>query len=148
MDDMINNHEVLLIEDNPADARLIVEVFDGFAIKKNLTIVKDGAEAMDYLNKKGRYKDRQCPSIILLDLNLPKKDGREILKEIKQDQKLKRVPVIVLTTSRAEEDIMGSYGNYASAYLTKPNDFNEFMELIESFENFWFKWVTLPKCMD
>jgi CheY-like chemotaxis protein len=142
------NHKILLIEDNPADARLIVEAFDGYKVKNNLTIVTDGAEAMDYLNKKGKYQDRDCPSVIILDLNLPKKDGRDVLKDIKDDEKLKRIPVIVLTTSSDEKDIKYSYGNYASAYLTKPSDLGDFIELIGSFEDFWFKWVTLPKCTD
>jgi CheY-like chemotaxis protein len=142
------NHKILLIEDNPADARLIVEAFDGYKVKNNLTIVTDGAEAMDYLNKKGKYQDRDCPSVIILDLNLPKKDGRDVLKDIKDDEKLKRIPVIVLTTSSDEKDIKYSYGNYASAYLTKPSDLCDFIELIWSFEDFWFKWVTLPKCTD
>ena len=101
---------------------------------------------MDYLNKKGKYKDRECPSIIILDLNLPKKDGREVLKEIKFDEKLKMIPVIVLTTSSNEDDVKMSYGNYASAYVTKPNDLKEFVELIKSFETFWFNCATLPPC--
>ncbi len=144
----LTNFEILLVEDNPADARLIVEVFHGFKIKNHLTIAKDGAEAMDYLNKKDKYQNRICPSIIMLDLNLPKKDGREILKEIKQDENLKHIPVIILTTSSDDNDIKNSYTNYASAYLTKPANFDEFIGLIQSFEDFWFKWVTLPKCID
>jgi len=148
LDNSIRNIEILLVEDNPADARLIVEVFDGFTIKKHLTIAKDGEEAMDYLNKKGKYKDRNCPSIIILDLNLPKKDGREILKEIKQHENLKSIPVVILTTSSDENDVKNSYSNYASAYLTKPANFDEFVRLINSFEDFWFKWVTLPQCVD
>ncbi len=144
----ISGFELLLVEDNPADARLIVEVFDGFHIKNNITLVSDGAEAMDYLHKKGSYKDRKCPSLILLDLNLPRMDGREVLQEVKNNEKLRRVPVIVLTTSSHEEDVMVSYGNGASAYLTKPADFEDFVELVKTFEDFWFKWATLPKCMD
>ncbi len=138
--------EILLVEDNPADARLIVEVFDGFKIKNNITIVTDGAAAMDYLYKKGEYKDRKCPSIIILDLNLPKKDGREVLKEIKNDEKLKMIPVVVLTTSSDEEDVKISYENHASAFLTKPTDLKELVDQIKLFEGFWFQWATLPEC--
>lgn len=140
--------EILLVEDNPAEARLIVEVFDGFAIKNNITIVTDGDEAMDYLNKKGKYKNRKCPSIIILDLNLPKKDGREVLKEIKYDEKLKIIPVIVLTTSSDEGDVKMAYSNYASAFVTKPSELYELVELIKLFEGFWFQLATLPSCDD
>jgi CheY-like chemotaxis protein len=144
----LSGFELLLVEDNPADARLIVEVFDGFHIRNNITLVSDGAEAMDYLHKKGNYKDRKCPSLIVLDLNLTKKDGRKILKEVKNDEKLMRVPVIVLTTSSSEDDVMAAYGHHANAYLTKPGDFDEFVELVKTFEDFWFKWATLPKCTE
>ena len=148
MGNNLKNQEVLLVEDNPADAHLIQEIFDGFQVKNHITIAQDGAEATDYLNKKGRFKDRDCPSIIILDLNLPKKDGRKVLKEIKQNETFRRIPVVVLTTSNSEEDVMNSYYNYANAFLSKPADFDEFVSLIESFENFWFKWTTLPKCID
>ncbi len=138
--------EILLVEDNPAEARLIVEVFDGFKEKNNITIVTDGAQAMGYLNKKGEYTDRKCPSLIILDLNLPKKDGREVLKEIKQDDDLKIIPVIVLTNSSDEEDVKIAYSNYASAFLTKPDELHELVELVKLFEGFWFQWATLPTC--
>lgn len=138
--------EILLIEDNPSEARLIVEVFDGFKIRNDITIVTDGAEAMDYLYKKGDYADRKCPSLIILDLNLPKKDGREILKEIKHDENLKIIPVVVLTTSSDEEDVKMAYSNYASAFLTKPSELHELVDLVKLFEGFWFKWATLPEC--
>ena len=144
----LTRHQILLVEDNPADARLIVEVFDEFRGQNKLTVVVDGTEALDYLNKKGHYKDIECPSLIILDLNLPKKDGREILKEVKNNEKLKRIPIVVLTTSSDEQDIMAAYGNGASAYLTKPSDFNEFEELIKTFEDFWLKWATLPPCIN
>ena len=144
----ISGFELLLVEDNPADARLIVEVFDGFHIKNNITLVSSGAEAMDYLHKKGSYKDRKCPSLIVLDLNLPKKDGREVLREVKCDERYRRIPIVVLTTSSHEEDVMASYGHYANAYLTKPADFEDFVALVKTFEDFWFKWATLPKCRD
>ena len=138
----MGNHEVLLIEDNPADARL---VFDGCYMRSNLTIVNDGTKAMDYLNQKGIYKDKELPSLIILDLNLPLKDGRDVLKEIKKNEKLKVIPIVVLTTSSNEEDIIRSYNQGASAYITKPLDFDHFEELISTFEDFWFKWATLPK---
>ena len=147
MNDLIGR-EILLVEDNPAEARLIAEVIGEFKIKNKITIATDGAEAMDYLNKKGEYSNRKCPSLVILDLNLPKKDGREILKEIKQHKKLKRVPVIILTISDDENDINSSYDNYASAFLTKPNDLKEFINLIGTFEDFWFKMATLPECED
>ncbi|MGF7118480.1 response regulator [Methanobacterium oryzae] len=138
--------EILLIEDNPSEARLIIEVFDGFKIRNNITIVTDGAEAMDYLYKKGDYADRKCPSLIILDLNLPKKDGREILKEIKHDENLKIIPVVVLTTSSDEGDVKMAYSNYASAFLTKPSELHELVDLVKLFEGFWFKWATLLEC--
>jgi len=138
----MGNYEVLLIEDNPADARL---VFDGCYMRGNLTIVTDGTKAMDYLNKKGIYKDKKSPNLIILDLNLPLKDGRDVLKDIKKNEKLKTIPVVILTTSSNEEDIIRSYNHGASVYLNKPLDFDHFEELIKTFEDFWFKWATLPK---
>jgi chemotaxis family two-component system response regulator Rcp1 len=138
----MGNHEVLLIEDNPADARLVL---DGCCMRGNLTIVNDGTKAMDYLNKKGIYKDKESPSLIILDLNLPLKDGRDVLKEIKKNEKLKAIPVVVLTTSSNEEDILSSYNHGANVYLNKPLNFDHFEELIRTFEDFWFKWATLPK---
>lgn len=140
--------EILLVEDNPADARLIVEVFNEFADKCNLNVVKDGAEAMDYLYRKGRHANMEHPSLILLDLNLPKVNGREILKTIKEDDKLKVIPVIILTTSKDENDISSSYKNHANAYITKPVDFDEFKALIYSFQDFWLDRTTLPKIDD
>lgn len=137
---------ILIVEDNPADARLIIEVFDGFTIKNKVNIVENGVEALDYLYKRDKYKDVKTPSLIILDLNLPKKDGREVLKEIKQNKELRLIPVVVLTTSRDENDICGAYMNYANAYLTKPTDFNEFIDLINTFESFWFNKAVLPQC--
>ncbi|MDI6724576.1 MAG: response regulator [Methanobacterium sp.] len=128
---------VLLVEDNPADVRLIKEVFNGFQIKNDIIDIGDGKEAMDYLYKKGNYKNAKTPSIILLDLNLPKKDGREILKEIKNHDELKIIPVIILTTSNDKEDIYNAYKHHANAYLVKPVDFKEFEETISSLEDFW-----------
>lgn len=133
-----------MVEDNPADARLIKEACSGFAVKNKVNIVENGREAMDYLYKRGEYKDVEMPNIIILDLNLPKKSGREVLKEVKEDDNLKLIPVIVLTTSSDDEDICDSYGHYASAYVIKPADFDEFDEVICSFENFWFNTAILP----
>ena len=138
--------DILIVEDNPADARLIMEVFDGFTTKNKVNIIENGVEALDYLYKRNKYKDVKTPRLIILDLNLPKKDGREVLKEIKQNKELRLIPVVILTTSRDENDICGAYMNYANAYLTKPTDFDEFIDLINTFENFWFNKVVLPKC--
>ena len=146
--DNLSPIEILLVEDNPADARLITEAFSEFADKSILNVVKDGSEAMDYVYKKGKYTNKNFPSIILLDLNLPKVNGREILKIIKEDDKLKVIPVIVLTTSKDENDISSSYRNHANAYITKPVDFDEFKSLIRSFQDFWFNRTTLPKIND
>ena len=138
--------EVLLVEDNPADARLIKEACSGFAIKNEVFVVDNGVDAMEYLFKQGKYENCKTPNLIILDLNLPKKGGREVLKEIKSDSDLKLIPVIVLTTSSNEEDICESYMHYANAYITKPTDFNEFEDVICDFENFWFKRAVLPEC--
>ena len=135
--------KILLVEDNPADARLIVEVFKDFK-KSNIHIVEDGVAAMDFLNKKGEYENVPRPDIILLDLNLPKKDGREVLKEIKEDPELRCIPVVILTTSSAIEDIIKTYSNYANCYITKPVDFDQFLKVVQSIENFWLTIVKLP----
>jgi len=135
--------KILLVEDNPADARLIVEVFKDFK-KSNIYIVEDGVAAMDFLNKKGEYENVPRPDIILLDLNLPKKDGREVLKEIKEDPELRCIPVVILTTSSAIEDIVKTYSNYANCYITKPVDFDQFLKVVQSIENFWLTIVKLP----
>ncbi|MGB9980337.1 response regulator [Methanobacterium sp.] len=144
--ELIDLMEVLIVEDNPADARLIKEAFSGFAIKHSINIVNNGLEATNYLFKKGKYKDSKTPNLILLDLNLPLKDGRDVLKEIKKDDKLRLVPVIILTTSKNEDDICEAYKNYANAYLPKPTDFEEFERVVNIFEEFWFNMAILPKC--
>lgn len=135
---------VLVVEDNPADARLIKEACSGFAVKNKVDIVENGMEAMDYLYKRNNYKDVKTPNLIILDLNLPKKSGREVLKEIKEEDNLKFIPVIVLTTSSDDEDIYESYRNHANAYVIKPTDFDEFDEVICSFEDLWFNSAILP----
>ena len=136
--------EILLVEDNPADARLVVEVFKDFSVKNKIHVVVDGIAAMDFLNKKGEYKNVPRPDIILLDLNLPRKDGREVLKEIKEDEELRCIPVVILTTSSAKEDIIKTYSNHANCYITKPVDFDQFLKVVQSIENFWLTVVKLP----
>ena len=135
---------ILLVEDNPGDIRLTKEVLKDGKIKNNLSVAMDGEEAISYLKKEGSYSNALTPDIILLDLNLPKKDGREVLAEIKSDSNLMMIPVIILTTSSAEKDILSTYANYANCYITKPVDFNQFINVIRSIENFWLTIVKLP----
>jgi CheY-like chemotaxis protein len=136
--------EILLVEDNKGDVGLIEEVFEEAKIKNNLHVVEDGEEAMLYLHGKEKFSSSQRPDLILLDLNLPKKDGREVLKEIKEDTNLKNIPVIILTSSCAENDIIRAYELHANAYITKPLDFDQFMKVVESIVNFWLGVVHLP----
>ncbi|HML05179.1 MAG TPA: response regulator [Methanobacterium sp.] len=138
--------DVLVVEDNPADARLIMEAFDCFNEKCDIKLVEDGVEASDYLYKRGKYNNCKTPQLILLDLNLPKKNGRDLLIEIKNDDKLRLIPIIILTTSNDNNDVCVAYWNYANAYIAKPSDFDEFEELIKIFEAFWFRMAILPKC--
>ncbi len=136
--------EILLVEDNPGDIRLTREGLKAGRIFNKLSVVEDGVEAMAFLRREGEYADAPHPDLILLDLNLPKKDGREVLKEIKSDPKLRRIPVVILTTSRAEEDIMGTYDQHANCYITKPLDFDQFVNVVKTIENFWLTIVRLP----
>ncbi len=136
--------DILLVEDSPADVRLTREALKEAKVLNALHIVKDGAAALSFLRREGRYADSPRPNLILLDLNLPRKDGREVLAEIKQDEDLKRIPVVVLTTSRAEEDIVRSYNLHANAYVSKPVDLAQFLHVIRSLEEFWLAVVTLP----
>lgn len=136
--------EILLIEDNPGDARLVVEGLKEGKVRNNLTIVEDGDEAMEFLRKEGRHENAPRPDLILLDLNLPKKDGREVLKEIKSDENLRRIPIVILTTSKAEEDIMKTYNYHANCYITKPVDLDRFIEIIKAIDDFWLTIVKLP----
>jgi CheY-like chemotaxis protein len=136
--------EILLVEDNPADVRLMVEVLKETKVRNTLTIVGDGIEALDLLRRTGRYTHAVRPKLILLDLNLPKKDGRQVLAEIKADPDLKRIPVVILTSSKAEEDIVKSYNLYANCYVTKPVDLEQFVQVVKSIENFWLTIVKLP----
>lgn len=140
----IKQIEILLVEDNEGDIGLVEEVFQEAKIRNNLHIAEDGEEAILFLRKEGQFSDVPSPDIILLDLNLPKKDGREVLKEIKEDDNLKRIPVVVLTTSKAEEDILKSYDLHANSYITKPVDFDQFIKVIKSIEDFWLDVVKLP----
>jgi CheY-like chemotaxis protein len=136
--------EILLVEDNEGDVGLIEEVFEEAKIKNTLRVAGDGAEAMLYLHAKGKFSGSPRPDIILLDLNLPKKDGREVLREIKEDDNLRNIPVIVLTTSGAEKDILEAYSLHANAYIIKPLDFDQFINVVESIENFWLEIGKLP----
>lgn len=136
--------DILLVEDNPGDVRLTKEAFKESKICNIINVMEDGVEAMRYLRKEGKYKDAVRPDLILLDLNLPKMDGREVLREIKSDTNLKRIPVAVLTTSKDEEDIFKSYDLHANCYITKPIDLKQFVAVVKSLEDFWFTIVTLP----
>lgn len=136
---------ILLVEDNPGDIRLTKEVLKEGKIKNILNVVTDGEEAILYLKKIGDHINAVTPDIILLDLNLPKKDGREVLAEIKEDALLKLIPVIVLTTSSAEQDVLNMYAHHANCYITKPVDFSQFITVIRSIENFWLTIVKLPQ---
>lgn len=137
--------DILLVEDNPGDVRLAQEVFKEAKVKNDLHVVNDGVEAMAFLRKEGKYKDAERPDIILLDLNLPKKTGHEVLAEIKSDDNLKRIPVVILTVSKDEEDVMKSYNLYANCFITKPVDLNQFLNVVKSIEDFWLTIVKLPK---
>lgn len=136
--------EILLVEDNPGDARLTLEAFKEGKVFNNLTVVGDGVEALAYLRREGQHANSVQPDLILLDLNLPKKDGREVLEEIKSDERLKNIPVIVLTTSAAEEDIARAYSRHANCYITKPVDLDQFLHVVQSIESFWLSLVRLP----
>ena len=136
--------EILLVEDNPADVRLTQEALKEGKVYNNLHWAKDGVEALEFLHRKGKYAGSPRPDIILLDLNLPKKDGREVLQEIKNDDSLKRIPVVILTTSKAEEDVLRSYNLHANCYVTKPVDLEKFIVVVKSIDAFWLTVVTLP----
>jgi len=136
--------DILLVEDNPGDARLASEAFKEGGSQTRLHVVADGIEAMAFMRGEGRYADLPRPDLVLLDLNLPRKDGREVLAEIKQDIRLKRTPVIVLTTSQAESDISHGYELHANCYIVKPVDFDRFIEVVKGIEGFWRNMVRLP----
>jgi two-component system, chemotaxis family, response regulator Rcp1 len=136
--------EILLVEDNPGDSRLAKEALKESKLKNNLYVAEDGVEAMNFLYKTGKYSKMPRPDLVILDLNLPKKDGREVLAEIKNDDNLKRIPVVILTISKAEEDILKTYNLHANCYVTKPLDLDQFMKVVRSIEDFWLTIVKLP----
>ncbi|HBM16776.1 MAG TPA: response regulator [Lentisphaeria bacterium] len=137
--------EILLIEDNICDVEIAKEALLKCKFKNNLHVVMNGRDALDFLFKRGRFSEAITPELILLDLNLPDIDGRDILNEIKNNNKLKAIPVVVLTSSRAEEDIIRAYTSHANCYVTKPLDFEQFKKIVLSIESFWFSIVTLPR---
>lgn len=143
--DMNKPINILLVEDNPSDIRLTQEAFKDGKISNILNIVTDGEEAVMYLKKEEKFSQAITPDIILLDLNLPKKDGREVLTEIKSDDNLRCIPVIILTTSSAQQDIINTYSHYANCYITKPVDYDQFINVIRTIEDFWLTIVKLPK---
>jgi len=136
--------EILLVEDNPGDVRLTIEGLNEGKVRNNLHVARDGVEALEFLRRQGRFADAVRPDLILLDLNLPRMDGREVLAEVKSDPDLKTIPVVVLTTSRAERDILNSYELQANCYITKPVDLEQFITVVRSIEDFWLTIVTLP----
>ena len=136
--------EILLVEDNPGDVRLTMEALKEGKLSNELHVVEDGIEALAFLRKEGKYTQAPHPDLILLDLNLPKKDGREVLAEIKEDPDLKRIPVVILTTSKAEEDILRTYDLHANCYVTKPVELEQFMTIVRYIEEFWLTIVKLP----
>jgi CheY-like chemotaxis protein len=141
----LNVIDVLLVEDDPGDALMTQEAFEHHKIRNTLHVVKDGVEALHFLRREGEYADAPRPGLILLDLNLPRKDGREVLAEVKADADLRHIPVVVLTTSDAEEDILRSYSLHANAYVTKPVDFDRFIEVVRQIDDFFVTVVKLPR---
>lgn len=140
----VRNFEILLVEDNPGDVRLTQEALDEGGSRGKLSVVNDGVEALAFLRHQGRYGASARPDLILLDLNLPRRDGREVLAEVKGDPDLRRIPVVILTTSQAEEDIIKSYDLHANAYVTKPVDFAQFVRVVQQIDEFFFTVVSLP----
>lgn len=136
--------EILLVEDNPGDVRLTIEGLNEGKVRNNLHVARDGVEALEFLRRQGPFTDAVRPDLILLDLNLPRMDGREVLAEVKSDPDLKTIPVVVLTTSSAEQDILHSYQLQANCYITKPVDLEQFIKVVRSIEDFWLTIVKLP----
>ncbi len=136
--------EILLVEDNEADARLTIEALKEGKVRNRMSVVRDGVEAMAYLRREGKHAGATRPDLILLDLNLPKMDGREVLAAVKKDEKLRRIPVVILTTSKAEEDIVRTYDLHANCYITKPVDLEQFIQVVKSIDSFWISIVQLP----
>lgn len=136
--------EILVIDDNPGDVQLIIEAFQDAKLTNQLHSVGDGVAALAFLRREPPYQDALCPDMILLDLNLPKKDGRAVLEEIKADPHLRQIPVVILTTSHADQDIIKMYRLHANCYITKPVDFEQFIQVVRAIDHFWFSIVTLP----
>lgn len=139
--------EILLVEDNPGDARLCKEALKESKVLNNLNIAKDGQEALDFVFKSGEFKSAPTPDLIILDLNLPKVHGKDVLKKIKEDEITKKIPVVILTSSKAEEDIIRTYELHANSYITKPLDFDQFIEIVKELNQFWLGIVKLPTKM-
>jgi CheY-like chemotaxis protein len=137
--------EILLVEDNPGDVRLTVEGLNEGKVRNNLHLARDGVEALAFLRREGEFQNAVRPDLILLDLNLPRKDGREVLQDLKSDPLLRTIPVVVLTTSRSEQDVLRSYELQANCYITKPVDLEQFITVVKSIEDFWLTIVTLPR---
>jgi CheY-like chemotaxis protein len=137
--------DILLVEDNPGDVRLTIEALKDGKVRNRLNVAADGVEALAFLRREGKYAGAPRPDVILLDLNLPKKDGREVLAEIKEDEDLRRIPVVVLTTSSSEQDTLRTYNLHANCYITKPVDLDQFIEVVKGIEDFWLTIVKLPK---
>ena len=144
----MNHVDILLVEDSPADVLITREAFKEFKILNTLHVAEDGVEAMAFLHREGKYASAPRPDLILLDLNLPRKNGREVLAEIKADDQLKSIPVVILTTSHSEKDVMQAYGQHANSYVVKPVGFENFVEAMKSLHQFWFSIVTLPSKAD
>jgi len=141
----MNSIHILLVEDNEGDIFLITEALEEGKIVNKINVTKDGKEAIDFLEKKGKYKNEETPDLILLDVNLPKKNGHEVLEYIKTSENLKQIPVIMLTTSSSDKDVLLSYKNHANCFITKPLDVNNFLTIVSSIESFWINIVKLPK---
>ncbi len=136
--------QILIVEDNPADARLVREVMRDSKVLNEIHWVADGVEALAFLRGQGKYASAPRPNLIFLDLNMPRKDGREVLREVKADDSLKRIPIVVMTSSQAEEDVARAYDQHANCYVRKPIDFDQFHSVVKTLENFWFATVELP----
>jgi CheY-like chemotaxis protein len=136
--------EILLVEDSPGDVRLTQEALKESKLLNNLHVARDGVEAMEFLKRKGKYESAVRPDVILLDLNMPRMDGRQVLAEVKKDDELKRIPIVILTISKADEDIVRTYELGANCYITKPVDLEQFNKVVKAIDNFWFEVVTLP----
>lgn len=137
--------QILMVEDNPDDVLLTREALKDAKVHCNLHVVEDGVEALNFLHQEGEYADAPRPDIILLDLNLPRKDGRQVLQEIKQEDSLRMIPVVILTTSESPDDISRAYDSHVNCYITKPVDFDQFIKVVRSIEDFWFTVVKLPQ---